>query len=826
MEGDGQIQKVKVIESFISGRPGQTRDNVTSVELVDSAFTRQVDVSKVTSTFSESIPGGFSRLLVNWNSSMSSLLGEKNVVYREGDRMIVKSVVFTSITLRNALAQFSKGLPPCKLGKVAVSLPRGPNEAPTIEIMCPDTGSNYFCCPMREKNALVMISMDVSPLCLALLCGLDLKRYHEKNASKEPICTAWFWNGDRVPLCRGSFNFLFGGLEETFQFSDSQLCASARTGKLWTPIQSPPGIKCNGIEDLLDLNAWRVTSLPIDIDGVSSPSSGEGKQMHGDENHDQDKGRPAKKRKENRNFLYDNDDANQKEEEEGIRDEEVIDLCDDNNNNDIESVTPHGKDNSAVDKDDGKVLKVSKNRNSPIEKHERAEKIADQNKWENVEAYLKSVDSAMTQNQEEIRNLRLQVQDKEKQVADVEKKWKGSVGKLAGEKRQMQDSVHKAQSEVSLLEQMNEELKRQVECLKSEKEKVQTEQVDPLQERVKNLENELHASQKESEVNKSRLLSDFERKSREYERSIQAAKEENRILHGQAELWKGKHANLHNELTALKKEVDSTVVPLIQKQEEQQIKHSKLKETHAKLERQYRQLTTESKQQHDLLNQKCTSMSLEISQLNNVIKDKKDEIDALGNQLHTTKDQLTTLEKNYTQGCQFLQEYRWCFYKAINGYRLLAQEFNSLDEKVKPMLPEKIQFTPGDGHPSIPVANAISLDTDDAGIQESERIRTKETAPEKLRTNIRLKKVPPAAAAPKDNSRPLYVSFEQEISPSKKHVNFFLVDSNGNSHLAAHGIDTGNSHYVYTNEPGFPELKVTNRCKVLDWGKGIIGPQV
>jgi len=472
MEVDGQIQKVKVVESFGSGMPGQTVDSVTSLELVDSAFSRQVEASKVTSIFSRSIPGGFSELLVNWNSSMGTLLEGKQVTHRDGDRMIVRCIVFTSFTLRRALAQLSKHVSPCKLGKAAVSLPKDPNEAPKIQILSPDTGSNYFCCPMREKNALVMISMDVSPLCIALLCGLDLKRYHERSAQKESICAAWFRNGNSVPLCRGSFNFLFGGLEETFKFSDSQLCASARTEKLWTPIQCPPGIKCNGLEDLMELNSRRIAGLRIDGSNISGPNGcKQVRQETHDENHDN--GRPAKKRKEQREIigddvvdhvdLYESEGANRKEEEE------VIDLCDDNNNNsNIKSVTPHGKDNSAISTEDGHVLKESKIGNSPVERHESAEKAADQNKWENVEAYLKSVDLAMTQNQEEIRNLRAQVQEKEKQAADMEQRWKDSVNKLTGEKRQRQDSVQKVQSEVSLLKETNEELKRQVECLTSE----------------------------------------------------------------------------------------------------------------------------------------------------------------------------------------------------------------------------------------------------------------------------------------------------------------------------------------------------------------------
>ena len=478
MEGDAQVQTVKVIESFISGPPGQKVGSDTSLELVDSALTRQVEASKVTSVLSENISGGFRKRFANWNKYMGCLLEGKDVVYREGDRMIVRCIVFTSVTLRKVLGQLSEDLPPCELGKAEISMPKGPNEAPTIEMVCSSIDTNYFCCPMRETNALVMISMDTSPFCLALLCGLDLKRYHEKISSKEPICAAWFWNGNKAPLCRGSFNFLLGGLDRgTFQFSNSQLCASARTEKLWTPIKSPPGIKCNDLEDLLSLNSRRITNLRINGNDNSSGSD-EHKQvpqeMYDDENHDHDSNRRKKKRKQDHedvdhlenivnDDLHDDDDANQEDEE--IMDEDIIDLCDDNN---IETVTPHGKDSSAVGTDDAKPQNESKTGNSVVEKHESGDKVADQNKWDNVEAYLKSVNLTITQNQEEIRALRLQVQEKEKQVADMEKKWKGSVNKLAGEKRQRQDSVHKAQSEVSLLKQRNEELKRQVETLNSD----------------------------------------------------------------------------------------------------------------------------------------------------------------------------------------------------------------------------------------------------------------------------------------------------------------------------------------------------------------------
>jgi hypothetical protein len=211
------------------------------------------------------------------------------------------------------------------------------------------------------------------------------------------------------------------------------------------------------------------------------------------------------------------------------------------------------------------------------------------------------------------------------------------------------------------------------------------------------------------------------------------------------------------------------------------------------------------------------------------ITDKKGQIDTLGNQLHATKEQLMTLEKNYSQACQYILEYRWCFYKALNGYRVLEQGFNSLDQRVKPLLPEKIKFVPGNGHaPVAAAANGTSLEAT-AEIQESERVPPKHTAHAKVHKYVRVKKrSPPSTAAPKETatkSAPLYVSFEQEVGKSGKHVNFYLVDDKGNSHLAAHGVDVGDNHYVYTNEPGFPELKATNRIKVIDWGKGIIDHQ-
>jgi predicted nucleic acid-binding Zn-ribbon protein len=342
----------------------------------------------------------------------------------------------------------------------------------------------------------------------------------------------------------------------------------------------------------------------------------------------------------------------------------------------------------------------------------------------------------------------------------------------------------------------------------SAEEKIRTEQVHPLQEQVKNLESGLDAMKEENEANIARIKSDFETKSEEYQRSIQATKEETKKLHGQAEFWKGKHSILQKELADLKDEISNKVPPLIKKQEEQQIEYSNLKKAHAKLEQQHQQLTTESKQQNDLHEQKCSSMSIEISHLTKEITDKKGQIDTLGNQLHATKEQLMTLEKNYSQACQYILEYRWCFYKALNGYRVLEQGFNSLDQRVKPLLPEKIKFVPGNGHaPVAAAANGTSLEAT-AEIQESERVPPKHTAHAKVHKYVRVKKrSPPSTAAPKETatkSAPLYVSFEQEVGKSGKHVNFYLVD---------------------TNEPGFPELKATNRSKVIDWGKGIIDHQ-
>jgi hypothetical protein len=53
-------------------------------------------------------------------------------------------------------------------------------------------------------------------------------------------------------------------------------------------------------------------------------------------------------------------------------------------------------------------------------------------------------------------------------------------------------------------------------------------------------------------------------------------------------------------------------------------------------------------------------------------------------------------------------------------------------------------------------------------------------------------------------------------------IRFFLVDSKGNQHLAATGVDNGDSHYEYTNEPGFPTLNCHNKGDVKKWGDSII----
>lgn len=74
--------------------------------------------------------------------------------------------------------------------------------------------------------------------------------------------------------------------------------------------------------------------------------------------------------------------------------------------------------------------------------------------------------------------------------------------------------------------------------------------------------------------------------------------------------------------------------------------------------------------------------------------------------------------------------------------------------------------------------------------------------------------------------RPIFVSLQEkkELVPGVKQarsrgsgnthtymVKFFLVDSKGQMHYAATGIDGGDSHYEYTNEPGFPHLQCHNK---------------
>ena len=53
-------------------------------------------------------------------------------------------------------------------------------------------------------------------------------------------------------------------------------------------------------------------------------------------------------------------------------------------------------------------------------------------------------------------------------------------------------------------------------------------------------------------------------------------------------------------------------------------------------------------------------------------------------------------------------------------------------------------------------------------------------------------------------------------------IRFFLVDSKGQHHLAAAGIDNGDSHYEYTNQTGFPALFCHNKLEVKKWADGII----
>lgn len=53
-------------------------------------------------------------------------------------------------------------------------------------------------------------------------------------------------------------------------------------------------------------------------------------------------------------------------------------------------------------------------------------------------------------------------------------------------------------------------------------------------------------------------------------------------------------------------------------------------------------------------------------------------------------------------------------------------------------------------------------------------------------------------------------------------IRFFLVDSKGHHHLAATGIDNGDSHYEYSNQTGFPALFCHNKAEVKKWADGII----
>ena len=53
-------------------------------------------------------------------------------------------------------------------------------------------------------------------------------------------------------------------------------------------------------------------------------------------------------------------------------------------------------------------------------------------------------------------------------------------------------------------------------------------------------------------------------------------------------------------------------------------------------------------------------------------------------------------------------------------------------------------------------------------------------------------------------------------------IRFFLVDNHGNHHVAATGIDNGDSHYEYKNEPGFPKLECHNKLEVKRWADAII----
>lgn len=87
-----------------------------------------------------------------------------------------------------------------------------------------------------------------------------------------------------------------------------------------------------------------------------------------------------------------------------------------------------------------------------------------------------------------------------------------------------------------------------------------------------------------------------------------------------------------------------------------------------------------------------------------------------------------------------------------------------------------------------------------------------------------------------DDSKPIFVTLqeEREVLPGVKQsrsrgtgnhtyvLKFFLVDSKGNLHFAATGIDGGDSHYEYTNEPNFPPLSCHNKSEVKVWAQQII----
>lgn len=53
-------------------------------------------------------------------------------------------------------------------------------------------------------------------------------------------------------------------------------------------------------------------------------------------------------------------------------------------------------------------------------------------------------------------------------------------------------------------------------------------------------------------------------------------------------------------------------------------------------------------------------------------------------------------------------------------------------------------------------------------------------------------------------------------------VKFFLVDSQGKLHHAATGIDSGDSHYEYTNETGYPALHAHNKAVSMHLGCGVL----